>query len=97
MLRASVRRVEAAVVPAASEAAAVAASASAAPCIVRFVRYQSATSVPSPAKPITIGSASAKSGMTAPRQSAPSLPNRAAIDADFLATGSFVMVDIQLG
>jgi tetrahydromethanopterin S-methyltransferase subunit C len=56
MLRASlVSWVLVAVVPAyvaaASSAAAVAAAVSAAPCIVRFVRYQLATSVPSPAKP----------------------------------------------
>src|SRR5689334_16736730 len=97
MLLASIPRVAALVVPAARAAAAVEAAASAAPCIVRFVKYQSATSVPSPAKPMMIGSDSAKSGMTAPRQSAPSLPSRAAIDADFIMTARFDMANPQLG
>jgi hypothetical protein len=43
----------------ASSAAAVAAAVSAAPCIVRFVRYQLAASVPSPAKPMITDRASA--------------------------------------
>src|SRR3954447_19798519 len=77
MLVASFARTEALVVPAARAAAAVEAAASAAPCIVRFVRYQLAASVPSPAKPMTAVSDSAIPAAVLPVRSARILPSHA--------------------
>ena len=51
MLLASLVRTEALLVPAARAVAAAEAAVSAAPCIVRFVRYQFAASVPSAGEP----------------------------------------------
>src|SRR5215470_1746149 len=59
------------VTPPASAAAAVEAAESAAPCIARLVKYQPATSVPSPATPTTAVSESAAVTAIAPRQSRP--------------------------
>jgi|SRR5580704_513464 hypothetical protein len=53
----------------ANSAAAVAAAVSAAPCIVRFVRYQLAASVPSPANPTMMERASAMITALAPLRS----------------------------
>src|SRR5579862_1998804 len=55
--------------PAASAAAAVDAPASAAPCIVRWARYQLATSVPRPVKPAITDRVSAKTIAVAPLRS----------------------------
>src|SRR5580700_674864 len=54
---------------AASSAAAVAAAVSAAPCIVRLIKYQLATSVPSPAKPTIADRAIAMITAVAPARS----------------------------
>src|SRR5262249_35529067 len=62
------------VTPVASAAAAVDAAESAAPCIVRLVKYQLAISVPSPAAPTTAVSESAAVTAIAPRQSRPNSP-----------------------
>src|SRR3954466_667981 len=73
MLFASLARTAGFVVPAASAEAAAAAAVSAAPRIVRFVRYHFAASVPRPANPIIAGSDSARMIVTPPVRSVRSL------------------------
>src|SRR3954467_730654 len=107
MLFASLARTAGFVAPAANAEAAAAAAVSAAPCIVRLVRYHFAASVPRPANPIIAGSESARMIVTPPVRSVRSLrkpvmiaprsahnqPSRAGLRG----LASFGMMDTQFG
>src|SRR5205085_8767790 len=107
ILFASLARTAGFVVPAASAEAAAEAAVSAAPCIVRLVRYQFAASVPRPANPITAGSDSARIMVTPPVRSVRTLRKPVAIApriahnrprrCEFMILASFGMRDTQFG
>src|SRR4051812_3834507 len=103
MLVASLTRMEALLVPDARAAAAVEAAVSAAPCIVRFVRYQFAASVPIAANPTTAGRDSAINTVAPPARSERSFANRRTIErnrrcfAGLVATVNLSIASPQIG
>src|SRR3954451_7333515 len=103
MLLASLTRMERLLVPDARAAAAVEAAASAAPCNVRFVRYQFPASVPIAANPTIAGRDSAIKTVAPPARSARSFANQRTIErsrrrfAGLVATAELSIECSQIG